>query len=81
MGGMRTVPEEHLTLVWQTRREEARTNPTRMGPEEVISDKQAQRIENNSLVLLQVNCRSILKKSPFFFFSYFWNLTYTIPML
>jgi hypothetical protein len=71
------VPEEHQTLDWQTtRREEARTNQTRRGPEKVISDKQAQRIENNLLVLLQVNCRSILTKSPSFF-----NLTYTFLML
>jgi hypothetical protein len=33
---------------------------------------QAQRIEGNSLVLLQVNCRSILKKSLDF-----WNLVDT----
>jgi hypothetical protein len=61
----KTITKEHRTLVWQT---------TRRKREEVTSDewvatRGAQRIEGNSLVLLQVNCRSILNKS----FD-FWNL-------
>jgi hypothetical protein len=63
-----------------TRGEEERTNQTRtetVVETEVISDEcettgGAQKIEGNSLVLLQVNCRSILNKS-----SEFWNLLET----
>jgi hypothetical protein len=58
-------------------REEARTNQTRRKTEEVTSDewvttRGAQRIGGNSLVLRQVNCRSILSKSL-----EFWNLVDT----
>jgi hypothetical protein len=62
------ITQEHPMLVWQmTRREEARTTQTRRKTEEVTSDdwiatRGAQRIEGNSLVLLQVNYRSILNK-------------------
>jgi hypothetical protein len=72
-----TVSEEHPKPFWQTTKEkEARTNPTRKGIEEVTSDerlqtRRTQRIEHNSLVLLQVNCRSIRNNSL-----NFWNLTY-----
>jgi hypothetical protein len=79
----KTITREHPTQVWQTiRREEARTNQTRSKTEEVTSDESvatrgALRIEGNSPVLLQVNCRSILNKSLDF-----WNLLDTyIPML
>jgi hypothetical protein len=74
----KTVTQEHLILVWQmTRREEARMNQTRRKTAEVTSDewvatRGAQRIEGNSLVSLQVNCRSILNKSLDF-----WNLVDT----
>jgi hypothetical protein len=67
-----TITQEHPRQVWQTtRREEARTNQTRKKTEEVINDewvttRGAQRIEDNSLVLLQVNCRNILNKSSDF---------------
>jgi hypothetical protein len=65
----KTITQEHRTLVWQTEgREEARTTQTERKREEVTSDewvatRGAQRIEGNSLVLLQVNCRSIPNKS------------------
>jgi hypothetical protein len=71
----KTITQEHRTLVGQTtRREEARTTQTRRKKEDVTSDewvatRGTQRIEGNSSVLLQVNCRSILNKS-----SDFWNL-------
>jgi hypothetical protein len=74
----KTITQGHPTLVWQTsRREEARTTQTWRKPEEVTSDEWvamggAQRIKGDSLVLLQVNCRSILNKSLDF---------YIIPML
>jgi hypothetical protein len=64
----KTITQEHTTLVWQmTGKEEMRMNQTRRKTEEVISDewvatRGAQRIEGNSLVLLQVNCRGILNK-------------------
>jgi hypothetical protein len=64
----KTIIHEQPTLVWQTtRREEARTNQTRKKTEEVTSEewlatRGAQWIEGNSLVLLQVNCRSILNR-------------------
>jgi hypothetical protein len=70
----KTIIQEHPTLVWETtRREEARTSQTRRDREEVTSDewvatKGAQRIEDNLLVLLQVNCSSIFSKSLDF-----WN--------
>jgi hypothetical protein len=66
MGKM--ITQEHLTLVWQTTRmEEARITQTSRKTEEVTSDgwiatRGAQRIEGNSLVLLQVNCRRGGKK-------------------
>jgi hypothetical protein len=69
-----TVPEEHPTPVSQTtRRWEAKTNPTRKGKEEVTRDerlatRETQMTKRNSLVLLQVNCRSIHNKSLDF-----WN--------
>jgi hypothetical protein len=49
-----------------------RTNKTERKTEEVTSDgwvatREAQKIEGNSLVLLQVNCRSILNKSLWIF--------------
>jgi hypothetical protein len=61
------------TLVWSTIREEERTRKTRTETE-VTGDAAettggSQKIEGNSLVLLQVNCRSILNKSL-----EFWNL-------
>jgi hypothetical protein len=74
----KTITQEHPTLGWQTtRREAASTNQTRGKTEEVTSDewvatRRAQRMEGNSLVLLQVNCRSILNKSL-----NFWNLVDT----
>jgi hypothetical protein len=51
------IPDEHSTLIWPTRREDAGVNPTRRGTEEVESDVQlamrvVQRIQCNSLVLL-----------------------------
>jgi hypothetical protein len=64
-----TVPEEHLTPVWQTtRKKEEETNLTWKWTEKVTNDKRlattgAQSIENNSLVLLQVTCRGVLNKS------------------
>jgi hypothetical protein len=73
-----TTATEDPTLVWATTRgEEERTNRTRtetVVETKVISDEcettgAAQKIEGNSLVLLQVNCRSILNKSL-----EFWNL-------
>jgi hypothetical protein len=75
---LKTITQEHPTLVWQTtRREDARTTQTRRKTEEMTSDewvatRGAQKIEDNSLVLLQVNCSSILNKS----FD-FWNLVDT----
>jgi hypothetical protein len=68
----------HSTLVWQTTKtEEERMTQTSRKTEEVTSDewvatRGAQRIKCISLVLLQVNCRSILNKS-----SEFWNLVDT----
>jgi hypothetical protein len=65
-----TFIQAHPTLVWETtRREDARSSHTRREREEVTSGgdwvvtRGAQRIEGNSLVLPQVNCRSIYKKS------------------
>jgi hypothetical protein len=55
--GRGAIPRGHQTQAWQT---------TRRGSEEVA------RTKRNSLVLLQVNCNSILNK-PFGF----WNLIYT----
>jgi uncharacterized protein YvpB len=55
----KTITQEHPMIVWQTtRREEARTTQTRRKTEEVTSDewvatREAQRIEGNSLILLQ----------------------------
>jgi hypothetical protein len=78
----KTVTQEHPTLVWQTtRKEEARMTQTRRKTEEVTSDgwvamRGAQKIEDNSLVLLQLNFRSILNKSL-----YFLNSTHIILML
>jgi hypothetical protein len=69
------IIQEHPTLVWQTpRREEGIANLTRREIEEVTSDEHiamrgAQSIEGKSLVLLQVNCRSILNKSGFLEFN------------
>jgi hypothetical protein len=71
---MRNTTTEDPTLVWSTtREEEERTRRTRTETE-VTSDAAettggAQKTEGNSLVLLQVNCRSILNK-----FLEFWNL-------
>lgn len=64
----RTSDDSQQTI----RREEARTNQTRRKSEEVTSDewvttRRAQRIEGNSLILLQVNCRRILNKNLDFF--------------
>jgi hypothetical protein len=62
-------------LVWQTpRNEETGKNPTVRRVEELTGDERvdtggAQKIKFMSLVLMQVNCRSILDKSL-----YFWNL-------
>jgi hypothetical protein len=70
-----TVPEEHLTPVWQTtRRKKAKTNLSWKRTEKVTNDKWLamtgdQSIQNNLLVLLQVNCISVLNKSLVF-----WNL-------
>jgi hypothetical protein len=74
----KTIIQVHPKPVWQsTRREEARTNQTERKTEEVTSDewvatRDGQKTEGNSVVLLQVNCRSILNKS----FD-FWNLVDT----
>jgi hypothetical protein len=59
------------------RRERARTNQTWSKPEKVtwnewVATRGAQKIEGNSLVFLQVNCRNILNK-----FLDFWNLVDT----
>jgi hypothetical protein len=44
--------------------------------DECVATGGAQMIVGNSLVLMQVNCRSILNKSL-----EFWNLIHIIPML
>jgi hypothetical protein len=63
--------QEHPMLVWHTtRREEARM--TQMTSDKWVAMRRTQRIEGNSLVLLQINCRSILNKSLDF-----WNLVHT----
>jgi hypothetical protein len=60
--------QENSTLIWKTtERVEGTTNPT-MGESEVVSSEErvvtagSQQIEGKLLVLLQVNCRSILNK-------------------
>jgi hypothetical protein len=59
----KTIPPEHATLVWQTRRDEARTSlirrETEVMSDEWVAMRGAQRKERNSLVLLQVNHRSM----------------------
>jgi hypothetical protein len=71
----RATCQKHPTLVWQTpRNEETRTNLTVRKAEEVTRDERvatgvAQKTEVKSLVLMQVNFRSILNKSLDF-----WNL-------
>jgi hypothetical protein len=72
-----TIIQEHSTLVGQTRRrEEAKTYQAEKAEEvtsaEWVSMRGAQVTESNSLVLLQVNCMSILNKSLSF-----WNLVDT----
>jgi len=76
----RTSTEENSTLTWKTtERVEGTTNPA-IGESEVVSSEKcvvtagSQQIEGKPLVLLQVNCRSILNK-----ILEFWNLvdTYT----
>ena len=74
----RTIIEEKSTLVWDvTGMEEATMNPARRETEvatreECVAARGTQRIEGKSLVLLQVNCRSIFNKALDF-----WNLVDT----
>jgi hypothetical protein len=71
----RTIIQEKLTLVWDAAgRKEATMNPARRETkvatrEESVDARGAQWFEGNSLVLLQVNCRSIFNKGLDF-----WNL-------
>jgi hypothetical protein len=59
------------TSLADDKEEGVKANSTRKGTEEVtrgtLAMRGAQRIEHNLLVLLQVNCRSILNKSSDFF--------------
>jgi hypothetical protein len=74
----KAITQEYPTLVRQTeRREETRTNQTKRKTEEVtshewVATRGEQRIEGNTLVLFQVNCRSVLNKSLDF-----WNIVDT----
>jgi hypothetical protein len=73
-----TTIQEYPTPAFQTaRKEKGRTNQTERKIEEATNDewaatRGADRIESNSLVILQVNCRSILNNSLDF-----WNLVDT----
>jgi hypothetical protein len=74
----KTSTQENSTLTWKTtERVEGATNPA-MRDSEVISSEEcvdmvvSQQIEGKPLVLLQVNCRSILNK-----ILEFWNLVET----
>jgi hypothetical protein len=53
------ITQELPTLVWR----EARRKIEDVTSDEWLTTRGAQNIERNSLVLLQVNCRSILNKS------------------
>ena len=64
----KTFTQEYSTLIWKTTEiVEGTTNPA-MRENEVVSSEEcvvtagSQQIEGKPLVLLQVNCRSILKK-------------------
>jgi hypothetical protein len=69
-----TTIQVYPTPAWQTtRKEKGSTNQTERKTEEATNDewaamREADRIEGNALVFLQVNCRSILNKSLDF-----WN--------
>jgi len=74
----KTSTQENSTLIWKTtERVEGTTNPA-MRESDVVSSEErvvtagSQQIQGKPLVLLQVNCRSILNK-----ILEFWNLVDT----
>ena len=80
----KTSTQENLMLTWKTTESvEGTTNPA-MGESEVVSSEErmgsagSPQIEGKPLVLLQVNCRSILNK-----ILEFWNLvdTYNLDVI